>query len=321
MGFGLFVAMAGALIAAGPTPVMPIGVQTAPREAFDRGRTAFERAEYKRAIEILSPLLYPELLLESEGEQVAAHRMLSIAYLFENREDDARREFKKLLALRPEFRFEPLLDSQRVVTFFEEFLRQEKAYVADLERLRQERIKAREEEKRRIASMNLTPTVLRYERHSFAVALIPFGAGQFQNGERRKGWWFFGVESALAAVSLGAFVTNFALYGASPERGCTMETQGGVSCPPGFIDESQEDTSRLLLRVQVASGLAFWAVAVWGVVDAVRNFKPEVPLNGNGNGNGNGTTNGNGARAASPAPFESFRLSFSPAGLGAAWAF
>ena len=63
--------------------------------------------------------------------------------------------------------------------------------------------------------MNLTPTVLRYERHSLVVALVPFGAGQFQNGERSKGWWFLGAESALAAISLGAFVTNFALYGVS----------------------------------------------------------------------------------------------------------
>ena len=41
--------------------------------------------------------------------------MLGVAYLFENRPDEARREFKKLLALNPEFRFDPLLDSQRGV--------------------------------------------------------------------------------------------------------------------------------------------------------------------------------------------------------------
>jgi len=105
--------MASALIAAAPTGLMP-GTPAA-RDAFDRGRTAFGRAEYARAIEILHPLLYPEVILDSEGEVVQARRMLGVAYLFENKPEDARREFHKLLELRPDYRFDPLLDPQRVV--------------------------------------------------------------------------------------------------------------------------------------------------------------------------------------------------------------
>ena len=56
------------------------------------------------AIGILHPLLYPEIRLESEGAVVQAHRMLGVAHLFENRPDDARREFRKLLELRPDYR-------------------------------------------------------------------------------------------------------------------------------------------------------------------------------------------------------------------------
>ena len=106
---GLVAALAAALLAAADRrdrcPAPPT-----PREAFDRGRTAFGRAEYARAIEILHPLLYPEVLLDSEGEVVQAHRMLGVAYLFENKPDEARREFRKLLELRPDYRFDPLLD-------------------------------------------------------------------------------------------------------------------------------------------------------------------------------------------------------------------
>src|SRR3954463_1034473 len=114
MGFATLAVLAGALFAAGPTGP---GSATTAREVFDRGRTAFGRAEYQRAIEILHPLLYPEVLLDSEGEVVQARRMLGVAYLFENKPDDARREFHKLLALRPDYRFDPLLDPQRVVDF------------------------------------------------------------------------------------------------------------------------------------------------------------------------------------------------------------
>jgi hypothetical protein len=312
MGFGLCVAMAGALIAAGPTGIVPIA-PTSPRDSFDRGRTAFERAEYKRAIEILTPVLYPDMLLDSEGEQVQAHKMLGVAYLFENKPDEARREFKKLLELRPEFRFDPLLDSQRVVTFFDAFLKEEEATIRRLKSLKDQRDRDKAaRDARNAARLNLPPTIVRYERHSLGVALIPFGVGQFQNGENRKGWWFLGAESALVAISLGAFITNFALYGVSSDLPCNDPNNPiGVECPPRAIDHSPEATSRWLTRVQVGSGVAFWAVAIWGVIDAVRNFKQEVPLNGNGNG----------ARAASPATPDNFRLTLSPTGLGAAWAF
>ncbi len=114
MSLGLLAALAGALLVA--TPVQK--PEATPREAFDRGRTAFGRAEYARAIEILRPLLYPEMRLDSEGEVVQAHRMLGVAHLFENQPEEAKREFRKLLELRPDYRFDPLLDPPRVVDFF-----------------------------------------------------------------------------------------------------------------------------------------------------------------------------------------------------------
>ena len=312
MAFSLGAIVVAAVMAAGPTGVLPVA-PTSPHDAFDRGRTAFERAEYKRAIEVLSPLLYPEMLLDSEGEVVQAHKMLSVAYLFENKPDDARREFLELLRQRPSFRFDPLLDSQRVVTFFDAVLKEHQAEIARFKRLKDEKdaaLAARNQ--RTLKQLQLPPAIVRYERHSLGVAMIPFGAGQFQNGERRKGWWFFGAETALAAVSLGAFVTNFALYGFSSERGCNdPNNQDGMQCEDRFIDHSQEETSQLLTRVQVASGVAFFGIAIWGVIDAVRNFKQEVPLDGNGNGN----------RAATPTPLDNFRLTLSPSGLGAGWTF
>jgi hypothetical protein len=302
---GLVAAMASALIAAGPTA--PVPASTAARDAFDRGRTAFGRAEYARAIEVLHPLLYPEVLLDSEGEVVQARRMLGVAYLFENKPDEARREFRKLLELRPDYRFDPLLDPQRVVDFFNGVLKEEEATIADMERRRREREKkAADIRQREAARLRLPPTAVYYERHSFAVNFIPFGAGQFQNGERRKGWFFFGTEALLGAVSVGAFATNFGLYGLTPHRKCTVDQPMGIACPMASIDHSDEDTSRTLLGIQLVSGGLFFAVAIWGVIDAIHHHQPEVPL----------PSDAKVARAASGA-----RLTFSPNGLGAAWVF
>jgi hypothetical protein len=300
MTFATLAALAGALLAVGPTG--PVPTQPAARDAFARGRTAFDRAEYQRAIEILNPLLYPDVLLDSESEVVQAHRMLGVAYLFENRPDEAHREFKKLLELRPDYRFDPLLDPQRVVDFFNGVLKDEQETIAAILAKRRLVVK-------KPPPVTLPPTIVRYERHSFAINFVPFGAGQFQNGERRKGWLFAGTEAGLAAISLGAFVTNLALYGTAPHRGCKVATPPGVQCPNGSIDYSDETTSRRLLDVQLVSGGMFWAVAIWGVIDAIQHHQPEVLLPGDGGGNE--------TRAAPPRA----HLMLSPGGLGAAWAF
>jgi hypothetical protein len=255
-----------------------------PREAFERGRTAFGRAEYRRAIEILNPLVYPEVVLDSEGEVVQAHRMLGVAYLYANRAADARREFHKLLELRPDYRFDPLLDPQPVVDAFNAVVKEEESEIAAIEtrrRLRDQELTARRQREARLHPS--PPTTVVYERHSYVLNFVPFGAGQFQNGQRRKGWLFLGIEGGLAVVSLGAFVTNFALYGIQPRRHCLIQRMDDatglpVPCPPDQIDHSQENTSRDLLRVQLVSGGLFFAAAIWGVIDALRHYQRDVLL-------------------------------------------
>jgi hypothetical protein len=305
MTLALGVAIAGALVAAaGKAPPAPAAT---PRESFDRGRTAFGRAEYKRAIEILHPLLYPEALLDSEGEVVQAHRMLGVAHLFENQPDEARAEFRKLLELRPDYRFDPLLDPQRVVDFFNGVVKEEEGTIAVIEKRRRQRDLEIAEERRRREAARLPsahPAVV-FERHSFVLNFVPFGAGQFQNGQRRKGWLFLGVETALAAISVGAFATNLALYGLNPQRLCnsTADTILPRECPKMDVDHTQENTSRWLTRAQLVSGGLFYAVAIWGIVDAIRHFQRDTML-----------------AHASPEP-PRFRLSAFPNGVGAAWGF
>jgi len=306
MTLGVIAAMAGALFAAGPTG--PIPVSPAARDAFDLGRTAFGRAEYQRAIEVLYPLLYPDILLDSESEIVQARRMLAVSYLFENKPEDAKREYIRLLESRPDYRFDPLLDSRRVVDFFEAVFKEQEAEITKW-KLRRQAIEQERAKRRKLdlELQNKPPTILRYERHSFAINFVPFGAGQFQNGERRKGWFFLGAETLLGAVSVGAFATNLGLYGLTPNRGCKDPQPTDIECPAMSIDHSQENTSRTLLGVQVVSGGLFFAVAIWGVIDAIAHYQPEVILS-------------DGAKVANGRP-PAARLTFSPGGLGASWTF
>jgi tetratricopeptide (TPR) repeat protein len=285
LGRGLAVMLAAvlALLATAARAAAP-AAPPSPRDAFERGRTAFGRAEYKRAIEILHPLLYPEVVLESEGEVVQAHRMLGVAYLYTNRPEDAKREFHKLLELRPDYRFDPLLDPQPVVDAFNAVVKEEEAEIAAIETRRRERDQELAARRQREARLHAAPAaVVVYERHSYLLNFVPFGAGQFQNGQRKKGWLFLGIEGGLAAVSVGAFAANFALYGLAPRRGCLIPQPTGMNglpqaCPADQVDHGPEQTSRDLLRVQLVSGGLFFAAAIWGVIDAVRHYQRDVRL-------------------------------------------
>jgi hypothetical protein len=291
MAFSLAVAtaVAATLLAASPSSrARGRGVAEAPATPaveFERGRNAFARGEYGRALEVLRPLVYPEVKLETEGEVVQAHRMLGVASLFENDPESARREFRKLLELRPDYRFDPLLDPPRVVDFFNLVVKEEEDELAVIEakrRRREEELLARQRrEAERLRAQQAV--VLRYDHHPYAVNFIPFGAGQFQNGQRRKGWLFFGAEAALAGVSVAAFTTNFALFGIAPHRRCTVPQPldaNGLprACPPMDVDRTDENLSTNLLRAQVVSGGLFFAVAIWGVVDSLRHYESDVLL-------------------------------------------
>ncbi len=278
--------MLAALVLAGtpaPSGGAASSVEVSPAQDLERGKNAFARAQYRRAIELLTPLVYPEVRLESEGEVVQTHRMLGVSHLFENNPEAARKEFRKLLELRPDYRFDPLLDPPRVVDFFNLVVSEEESELAVIEAKRKRRDqelaarRAREAERLRAQQA----LVLRYDHHSYAVNFIPFGAGQFQNGERKKGWAFFSAEVALGATSLAAFTTNFALFGVAPYRRCTVAQPLDANglpqrCPTDKIDRTDENLSTNLLRTQVISGGLFFAVAIWGVVDALRHYEPDV---------------------------------------------
>jgi tetratricopeptide (TPR) repeat protein len=257
----------------------PQTVSSPVADELRRGKISFDRGEYGRAIEILRPLLYPEIRLESEGQIVQAHRMLGVAELFQGDSDAAAQEFRKLLQLQPDYRFDPLLDPPQVIDLFNGVLRAHEAEVENLEAKQREAVRARQRDREQCEKLRAGPTVIekRFGRNSFLLNFVPFGAGQFQNGHRRKGWAFLAVQTSLAAASVAVLTTNFALYGFRPVRGCRYDT-GAAPCPPQDIDHTDENRSRWLMRTQIATGAAFFAAVAWGIVDALYYFRAEIPL-------------------------------------------
>ncbi|MGK0358854.1 MAG: hypothetical protein ACI9U2_001148, partial [Bradymonadia bacterium] len=100
--------------------------------------------------------------------------------------------------------------------------------------------------------------VVNHRRNSKWVTVVPFGVGQFQNGDNAWGGFFLGTE--LLAVSLSTV-----FYFAAQE----------LRQPEGFFERGEDVTlARNLRTAQFVSGGAALALMIGGAIHAAYTFEP-----------------------------------------------
>ncbi len=239
------------------------------KEALDSGRTAYDRGDYGRAIDTIHPLLYPSIELGTEDDVIAAHKLLALSYFFVNKQKDAENEVTSLLALRPNYQLDPIVDPPVAVRFFEDVRRRQSDRINALKKRElEEHERQQREEERRTAEARAKAERIYVdrvvERHSRIIAMLPFGAGQAQNGQTGKAIAFGVTEGVLGIASVASYFTLQYRYPINPSTGHQQ------------FPVSEQNTATALLSVQLAAGAAFWATVVWGILDAQLLFKREV---------------------------------------------
>jgi tetratricopeptide (TPR) repeat protein len=225
-----------------------------------RARYLFRHGDYDQAITHLVELLEP-VKLERDEEVVVARETLGVCYFIRGDLEKARAQFVELLRLDTYYALDPLLYPPPLVEFYDGIRRE---IEEELKRIRAERLakEAAEREAAEKSEKEKPPNErVRVERwhqkeNSLLIACVPFGAGQFQNGETGKGIAFLASEVAL-------FTTNIAAYYA----GMDLRQNDGTIRPE---DEDLAEALRVTQMVSLGLGLA---VAAYGVVDALLNFK------------------------------------------------
>lgn len=240
-----------------------------PKDALDQGRTAYDRGDYGRAIDTINPLLYPSIELGTEDEVVSAHKLLALSYFFVNKTKDAENEVTSLLALRPNYQLDPIVDPPVAVRFFEDVRRRQSERINALKKRElEENERAHKEEERRLAEARAKAERIYVDRvvekHSRIIALLPFGGGQAQNGQTGKAIAFGVSEGVLAITSVAAYFTLQYRYPVNPSTGHQQ------------FPASDQNTATALITLQLAAGAAFWATVAWGILDAQLLFKREV---------------------------------------------
>ncbi|MGB5682839.1 MAG: hypothetical protein WBM47_13395, partial [Polyangiales bacterium] len=202
--------------------------------------------------------------------RLEARKYLGATYLFLGKDEEAREQFRLLLEEDPAYDIDPVAFPGAVVEAFQEVQAQVTAEVARqkaLDEARRQRERAGEleqliEEQQRIQGLEeLAATETVEKVNSRWIAALPWGIGQFQNGNRKLGIMFAVTESAFLAASIATFIGHNSLRDENPA--------------PDEIERAQRVEKALRIGNWVSVG-ALVSFYIAGVVEAEVRFKPTI---------------------------------------------
>jgi hypothetical protein len=208
-----------------------------PSDVLREGNAAALAGDWPRVAALVDPLLRQPLLAPDLAE---AHRLAGIAAFFAHRTADAEQHVLTYLRIDLEGRLDPALYPPDVVAFFNDIASR---HAAELRALH-------------------APS-----RRSWLYTLLP-PFGQFQNGDRIKGYVLGSVLGAL-------LITNLTTY-AYLREWCdhTDGSAGGaLTCSEGPGGKDGTRAAQKLQPINMASGIAFWVVYAYSVYDGIRGYR------------------------------------------------
>ncbi len=219
-------------------------------ELLERAQNLFEYGDYPSMSQILEAGL--EANKFNEEQLPTVRRLLGIGSFILQDRKKARENFLILLTLNPDEQLDPLYVPPIIIDTFESIRSEHKEM---LDAIRAERLKAKEEkpEEERV------DVVRKY--NPYFVNFIPFGAGQYQNGEAVKGTLFLTGEVVLLGLNVASYFVSDSLKG-----------------DDGLYSSDNAKMAREWRIVQYTALGALTVLAVGGIVDAVLNHREYVDV-------------------------------------------
>ncbi|MEO7112959.1 MAG: hypothetical protein ABI183_21150 [Polyangiaceae bacterium] len=252
---------------------------------LDKGRNAYLGRQYEEADKRFREMLDPKTgtihdpLLINQAFMYWGAVMVALG-----RKKDASALFEQLL-LQHDSHFEPdplsfptavldvFTDTREAVRGKIQAAQDEARRQAEEKKKRDEDAKLREAA-RQAAIEKLATTQTTIEHHSRWIALIPFGAGQFQNGRAGLGWGFLVGESALAVAAgvTGAISLSKSSQAQDIYRNNPSPDNPSVTAPA----TDARDSAVNWRYANLACAGAFVVSAVIGIVQANLEFQSDV---------------------------------------------
>ena len=229
-----------------------------PAQALLEAENSFAFGEFKLVVEHLTPIIEPKRLLAGREQLARALELLGLSHYYLGGEKPSRKYFEQLVRLEPERQLDPLFVPSPTVSFYEQI---RLSLAADLAAERDTLRRRREAEAEAIRKSNLVVERVELRRNSYIVALLPFGAGQFQNDDTFQGALFLGTEVLAVGLSVGF---DFAV--------------SSLRLPTGHFNSADVERAQRLQSAQVISGGLALGLMAAGVVHALLTFEETSEL-------------------------------------------
>jgi hypothetical protein len=243
---------------------------------LEKAHSAYVAHKYGDAEARLRALLDETKNPLTDPDSIADARMyLGAVLVAEGKKDEAGRVFEQLVLDKPDYEPDSLRVTLDAINAFIDARTRLRDRLAELQRKQvlkqqEQRQKELEEQAKAAARLalleKLASTQIVTERHSRWLALLPFGVGQFQNGQETLGWVFLSGETILGVTSIGAVA---------------IALSEQVQANDAFARRDLPEAISFERRAQIAAIVADWfaagffAAAVGGIVHAQLTYVPE----------------------------------------------
>ena len=258
--------------------LLAVSLAAAPARADDateleRAKSSYDAGRYAEGVDRLREILNPASpnALREPTAVERARAYLAACLIALGRAEEADAEIEKVIRNNPVFSPDPVTFPGKVVDRFIEIKSRLKGEIEAAFRARaaaEAAAKAKVERQQReyiesLQQLARNETVV--VRNSRWIAMVPFGAGQFQNGQEALGYTFLVAESALAIASITSNVIH---------QGLVWQY---ATNPPGTLDYEQFTSKReTAYDVNLYTTAALGLVALTGILHAQLTFVPEV---------------------------------------------
>lgn len=226
----------------------PLGAQ----ERLVRARNCQEYGDYACVIQVLQEGVTADIFTDAQQSEV--HRLLGMALYISQRPDEAREHFLAMLLADPDITLDPLVIPPAIMEMVES-IRKERKPLLDSVRAQRAQLQA-ERERRAVkkAAANRQPP------RSLLFTFVPFGFGQFYNGDDGKGAAFLSSELALLTLNVASYFVS-----------------RGFAGPDGYYSHDNAVQARRWRAVQFGTLGALGAVAITGIIEAALHYKSGEP--------------------------------------------
>ena len=254
--------------------LVPAAARADDAGSLEKALSAYVAHRYEDAEARLRALLDPVKGTLTDPYDVADARMyLGAVLVAQGKKDEANKTFEALLLSKPDYQPDPLRVSLEAIDAFidtrtrlHDQLIKIEADVMQKEREQRNKDEAMRQKwlQRQALLEKFASEEVVVRENSRWVALLPFGVGQFQNGQDGAGWAFLATESMLAIYSVAAQVLS--VYSRQQANDALARRDGTAT------DYESRANTEAIAGDCLAVGFYAWAVA--GIVHAQLTYVP-----------------------------------------------